>query len=391
MFATLFIVILITFIGVGLPDSVLGTAWPVMYREFGLPISVAGYISAVVSVGTIISSLLSTFFIRKLGTGLLTALSTLLTALALLGFAFTKHPFFFFLLALPLGLGAGAIDTALNNFVALHYSAGQMSFLHCFYGLGVAASPFIMSLALGNSENWRKGYFVVALLQLFLAFVAFIALPLWKKAEKREESEEEETRYSLLEVLKNSAARKSSFTFFASCALELTAGGWCSSFFVNSKGVPADKAALITVLFYAGLTIGRFLSGVLAGKLGRRRILRISSLYLLPAALFVFALPLWTWLAAVGLFFIGLGIGPVYPNLMHLTPKFFGNELSQSVIALQQAATYIGILIMPSLFGILADLFSTALFPFFLIAMFLLYAFTLLALLREIKAKKKGR
>ncbi len=388
MLATLFAIILLTFIGVGLPDSVLGTAWPSMYREMGLPISLAGYISSTISLGTIISSLLAARLIRRFGTGTVSAVSTLLTAVALLGFAYTKHAPFFFLLSIPLGIGAGAIDIALNNFVALHYSASKMSFLHAFYGLGVALSPFIMSLALGENGDWRKGYFVVALLQFLLALIAFAALPLWKKVDKREASSETQTKpLSFVQVLKIPAARWSALAFFTYCALELTAGSWASSYFVNTKEISPDKAALVTLLFYVGLTLGRILSGIFANKLGRRRILRIS-LYVLPVALVLFVLPLPTWLAAVSLFLIGLSDGPIYPNLSHLTPKFFGKENSESVMAVQQAFTYIGILVMPWLFGVLAQLFSTALLPYYLAVLGALYAWIMISLFKAVKKQK---
>ncbi len=388
MLTTLLIVILISFIGVGLPDSVLGTAWPAMYREFALPISLAGYIGMVVSLGTIVSSLMSAFLIKRLGTGLLTAISTLLTALALLGFSFTSHPAFFFLLAFPLGLGAGAIDTALNNFVALHYSAAKMSFLHCFYGIGVAVSPFIMSMALGNDGDWRRGYFIVALLQAGITFLTFLSLPLWSKIQKRDRNngeEIEERTLSLGGLLKMRKVRLSCFAFFTICSLELTAGMWCSSYFVNVKNMPPDRSALITMLFYVGLTLGRFLSGVFANRLGRRRILRIS-LYILPVALALFALPFNVGLSAAALLLVGVGVGPVYPNLSHLTPKLFGKEITSSVMGVQQASTYIGVLLMPTLFGLLAEYVTPKLLPYFLMVHFLLYAWSLVLLLR----KKKG-
>ncbi len=389
MLATLLIVIFISFIGVGLPDSVLGTAWPAMYRDFGLPISLAGYLSAAISVGTIISSLLSAGVIRKFGTGLVTAVSTLLTAVALLGFAFTKNPVFFFLLAIPLGLGAGSIDTALNAFVALHYRASHMNFLHCFYGLGVAASPFVMSLALGDGGNWRRGYLVVALIQFVITAVAFLALPLWNRVQKKEEEEGavRTKNLSVSELLKTPGVLLSGLAFFGTCALELTAGGWCSSYFVNTKGMGADEAAGITMLYYIGLAGGRLLSGLFVGKLGRRRILRISLAVQLLAAL-ALLLPMSTGAGAATLLLLGLGIGPVYPNLMHLTPQNFGQEITQSVMGLQQAMVYVGVLVAPWLFGVLAEAYSTALLPGFLLLCLLLYAAPYAALMHTVSKKK---
>ncbi len=389
MLTALLVVIFISFIGVGLPDSLLGTAWPAIYREFDLPISVAGYITASVCVGTITSSLLSSKLINKFGTGLVTAVSTLFTAVALLGFSFTTNPIFFFLLAIPLGLGAGAVDTALNSFVATHYSASQMSFLHCFYGIGVAASPFFMSVALGDDGDWRRGYLTVAIIQFAITAAAFAALPIWNRIQKRdaEESSTVSKTLSIPELIKTRGVLLSCLSFFFICALELTAGGWSSSFFVNTKGLSTDKAALITMLFYVGLAMGRFLSGLFAAKLGRRGILRIS-LVILPISIIVFALPLPISVGAAALFFIGLGVGPVFPNLTHLTPKNFGEDIVESVIGIQQALTYVGIMVMPWFFGVMAEAFSTALLPYYLILMYILYAAALILMLKTVKANK---
>lgn len=384
MMTALLLVIFLTFIGVGLPDSVLGTAWPVMYLELDLPISMAGYITSTVSACTIISSLLSARLINRFGTGLVSAVSTGLTALALLGYAINQHAAFLFLLAVPLGLGAGSIDTALNNFVATHYSAARMNFLHCFYGLGVAMSPCIMSLALGDSGNWRKGYMIVAIIQLVLTVIAFLSLPLWQRVQQKdEEGQDGESRtLSIFELLKMPSARASCLAFFASCALELCAGSWASSYFVNARGLNADAAAGIAMMFYIGLTLGRFVSGILAPRLGRRRLLKIC-LFLLLGALLMFMLPLHTTLSAGALLLIGLGIGPVFPNLTHLTPDLFGKKVSQSVMGAQQAASYAGIMVMPWAFGVLAQRFSMALLPTYLLALFFLYAATLMLLLQN--------
>ncbi len=385
---TLLIVIFISFIGVGLPDSLLGAAWPAIYREFDLPISLAGYIASTCSFGTVLSSLMSARLINRFGTGLVTAVSTLLTAIALLGYSQTSNPIFFFLLAIPLGLGAGAVDTALNAFVALHYTASQMSYLHCFYGLGVAISPFIMSWALGEDENWRKGYFTVALIQFGITAICFISLPLWNRAKKQaeEESDAEVKTLTIKELVKTPGVLVSCFAFFTTCSIELTAGSWSASYFVNTKGLHTDQAALIAMLFYVGLAGGRFLSGVLMNKLGRRRMLRIS-LLIQPAAIILFLLPVHYYVTALALLLIGLGIGPVYPNLMHLTPDIFGEDIAQSVMGLQQALTYVGIMVMPWLFGVLAQSFSTALLPYYLLIIFVLYALMLTLLMKDFKKR----
>lgn len=388
MMTTLLIIIFITFIGVGLPDSVLGTAWPAIYREFDLPVSLAGYISSTVSACTIISSLISSKVINKFGTGVVSAVSTLMTAAALLGFAFMKNVGFFFLLAIPLGLGAGSIDTALNNFVALHYSASKMNFLHCFYGLGVAASPYVMSLALGADDNWRRGYIIIGLIQFGIALIAVLSLPLWKKAEKKDKDENPTPpkTLTLSQLFKMPAVRLSCLAFFGSCALELCAGSWSSTYFVNIKGLSSDKAAQITMLFYVGLASGRFLSGMTAQKIGRWRIIRIAAIVLF-SAIILFILPLPLPAAAAALFLIGLGIGPVFPNLTHLTPQNFGADISQSVIGVQQASSYTGIMLMPWLFGILAQAISPALFPYYLLVLFILFDITLRMLRKAVIRK----
>lgn len=383
---SLLIVIFICFIGVGLPDSVLGSAWPVIYKELNLPISLAGYISATVSACTIVSSLISAKVIKRFGAGGVTAISTVMTAVALFGFAVTKNPVCFFVMAIPLGLGAGSIDTALNNFVALHYSASKMNFLHCFYGLGIAVSPYLMSAALSVDNNWRKGYVLVAIIQSVISVVAIIALPLWKKAEKKdaENNSSESKILSLSQMFRMPMALMSSCAFFASCALELTAGAWSSSFFVNTKGVSADRAAQITMLFYVGLASGRFISGILTKKLSRWKIVYTSSLVML-FSIVLLMLPLHVTVSSIALFFIGMGIGPIFPNLTHLTPKIFGRDISGSIMGLQQTASYLGIMLMPWTFGLIAENLSTALFPFYLFVLYTIFIFVLLFLGKKAK------
>ncbi len=392
MMTALLIIIFFSFIGVGLPDSVLGTAWPTMYREFDLPVSLAGYISATSFIGSITSSMLSARLIKRFGTGGVTAFCTLLTAAALLSYSFAGHPAFLFILAIPMGLGGGSVDTALNAFVSTHYSAACLNFLHCFYGLGVAASPFVMSLALGEDGNWRKGYMAVAVMQFVLAVICFCALPLWKKVQKRDAADEsivEQRILSFKELIKIPGVAYSGFAFCFACALELSAGAWSATYFVDIRGLRADRAAMITMLFYIGLASGRFVSGIVTPRLGRRRVLRIS-LALLPAAIVLFALPVNLAVTAVGLFMIGFSIGPVYPNLVHLTPKNFGDDIAQSVMGYQQTLTYIGIMVFPSIFGILAQLFSAEILPYFLVAMYLLYLSSFVVLMKKVKRNKKA-
>ncbi len=391
MATTLLIVIFLSFVGLGLPDSVLGTAWPAIYREFGLPLSLSGYISVTVCMGSVISSLLSARLMRRFGTGWVTAVSTALTALAMLGYAFAPSPAFFFLLAIPLGLGAGAIDTGLNTFVALHYNASQMSFLHFAYGVGVSLTPFLMSMALGSDNDWRRGYLSVAMIQLVITAVTFVSLPLWRRMQKKDADTGEvpiERTLTTRELIRMPGVLASCFSLFGACALEVTSGAWSSSYFVNSRGLSPDRAATVTMLFYIGMSLGRFLSGALAGRMGRRGLLRVS-LWILPAALLLFLLPLPIPVSAAGLFLIGLGVGPIFPNLSHLVPTHFGGDIAQSVIGLQQALTYVGVMVMPWLFGTLAQIFSTALLPYYLVAMFISYAIPYLSLMRAVKRRKE--
>ena len=385
MMTALLLVIFIAFIGVGLPDSLLGAAWPVMRLELEAPLGLAGAVSATVSVGTILSSLLSARLIRRFGTGMVAAGCTLLTGLALLGYSLAGSKAMLFLLAIPLGLGAGSIDTGLNNFVALHYSAAKMNFLHCFYGIGVAVSPFILSLALGEGGDWRRGYRTVAMLQLGIAALSFLALPLWRRAEARDSwnAEGAGPRASLGKLMQNPKARLCCLIFFSACALEVCAGAWSSSYFVNSRGLGAEQAARGATYFYVGMALGRFLSGLLAHRLGRRLLLRWSAGVLL-AGLILFALPLPTAASMAALGCMGLGMGPIYPNMSHLTPDIFGKGDTVQAMAAEQTATYIGVLAMPYLLGQLGQRFSMGLMPGYLLALFALFAGALWSLLRRL-------
>ena len=367
MTTLLLIVIYIAFIGLGIPDSLFGTAWPAISAELGLPVSWANFVTMLISGGTIVSSLLSTRLINRFGTALITAVSTSMTALALLGFSMSGSMAWLCLFAIPLGLGAGSIDTALNNYVALHYKAAHMNFLHCFYGIGVSLSPFLMSLALSNS-SWQTGYRSVFWFQLGIAALTLASLPLWKKVRHSAQSEGEETGRSagLLSLIRKSRVRHVCMVFFGSCGLEYTCGVWGSTFLVHARGLTADAAALLITFYYIGIASGRFLSGVLSGKLTSRQLVKAGQSILL-AALVLILLPLPATAAGIGLFLTGLGNGPVFPNMLHLTPQNFGKDLSQAVMGVQMAASYVGILLAPALFGILAQTVSAALFPYYLL------------------------
>lgn len=370
MAALLLLIIYIAFIGLGIPDSLFGAAWPAIYTEFGIPVSRGSLITMLISGGTIISSLLSAELIRRFGTGRITAFSTSLTAAALFGFSCSGNLLLLCLFAVPLGLGAGAIDTALNNYVALHYRASHMNFLHCFYGIGVSLSPLLMSLAL-SADSWRNGYRTVFWLQAGIAVLTILALPLWKRVSAvsgQEEEAAETVRFSRL--LRDSRVRMACLVFIGSCGLEYSCGNWGSTFLVTSRGLEADAGAGMITLYYVGIAAGRFLSGILSFRLGSRRLVLMGQAVVL-AALLLLCLP-GLALPGLGLFLVGLGNGPVFPNMLHLTPRIFGKRLSQSVMGVQMAASYVGILLAPALFGVIAQEIGAALFPGWLFLLYLL-------------------
>lgn len=373
--ATLLLAVIYTaFIGLGIPDSLFGTAWPAIYREFSLPISFASFVTVTTSCGTVFSSLMSSQVIRRFGTARVSAFSTALTAVALLGFSFSGSFWLLILCAIPLGLGAGAIDTALNNYVALHYSATHMSFLHCFYGVGVSLSPYVLSLVISGPQGWRGGYRTAFAMQLVIALLLFLTLPLWKKVQgvrtDGESGEEKTNALPVRKVLKLPGVKGMCLLFVASVGIEVTAGSWGATFLVESKGVTEDRAAWYVMFYYIGMAVGRFLSGVLAAKLHSWQIIRLG-MVVLGVALVVLLLPVPPVWSAVGLFLVGLGNGPMFPNYNYLAPESFGPEVSQSVIGTQMAFSYIGVMLVPTVFGVLGQVVTVALFPAYLTAFFL--------------------
>lgn len=373
--ATLLLAVIYTaFIGLGIPDSLFGTAWPAIYREFSLPISFASFVTVTTSCGTVVSSLMSSQVIRRFGTARVSAFSTALTAVALLGFSFSGSFWLLILCAIPLGLGAGAIDTALNNYVALHYSATHMSFLHCFYGVGVSLSPYVLSLVISGPQGWRGGYRTAFAMQLVIALLLFLTLPLWKKVQgvrtDGESGEEKTNPLPVRKVLKLSGVKGMCLLFVASVGIEVTAGSWGATFLVESKGVTEDRAAWYVMFYYIGMAVGRFLSGVLAAKLHSWQIIRLGMI-VLGVALVVLLLPVPPVWSAVGLFLVGLGNGPMFPNYNYLAPESFGPEVSQSVIGTQMACSYIGVMLVPTVFGVLGQVVTVALFPAYLTVFFL--------------------
>ncbi len=380
-------VIYIAFIGLGLPDSLFGTAWPAIYGEFALPLSAANCVTLIVSGGTVISSAMSARVINKFGTYTVTAVSTALTAAALFGFSVSKNLIWLCLFSIPLGIGAGAVDSALNNYVALHFSASHMNFLHCFYGVGVSVSPYIMSFALSGS-SWRGGYRTAFIIQCVITAVIAFSRPLWKKSDKNFSEEEKSVTLSFAQMIKTPCVKSDLALFASSCAIECTCGAWSSTFLVESKGFSADVAAKTVAMYFVGLTLGRFLSGVLSSKISSWDLIK-SGLIIVFSAIIVLLLPLKSSFAALGLFLLGLGIGPVYPNIMHLTPKNFGKDVSQSIIGLQMAVAYTGITAVPPIFGFLAQKFGMKLFAPFMLVLFVILAISTLFLIYGLKKQNR--
>jgi fucose permease len=369
---TLLIIIYISFISLGLPDSLLGSAWPAINADLGVPLSYAGIVTMIISGGTIISSFHSERLIRRFGTGLVTAVSVLMTALALLGFGYSKNFWWFCILAIPLGLGGGSVDAALNNFVALHYKAKHMSWLHCFWGIGAATGPIIISSFLKKSGGWSYGYLIISGIQIVLTIVLFVTLPFWKRAAAaNNEIELDGEPHKFTELIRIPGAKSALITFFCYCAVESTTGVWGSSYLFVTKGISAEVAAKMVSLFYLGITGGRFLSGFLTIKFDNKTMIRFGQIGIL-LGIAIILLPFGNFTLAAGFTMIGLGCAPIYPSIIQETPTRFGKALSQSFIGIQMAFAYIGATFMPPLFGVIADNTSLLLYPFFLLAVLVL-------------------
>lgn len=372
-------IIYISFISLGLPDSLLGSAWPVMRTALDVPISYAGILTMIISGGTIVSTLLTDRVIRAFGTGRVTAFSVALTAAALLGFSVSNSFVMLCLCAIPYGFGAGAVDAALNNYVALHYSSRHMSWLHAFWGVGVSISPNIMSFCLTRQFGWQAGYRAVGILQVVLSAALFMTLYLWKGRSAHSDDGEAAKVLSIREAFRIRGVAFVMLTFFAYCSLESTAGLWASSYLAEYRHIPVETAAGYAMLFYVGMMSGRFLNGFIADRFGDRRMIR-AGIYLILAGITLVAIPFKSNAPALaGLVIIGLGAAPVYPCLIHSTPVCFGRENSQSLVGMQMSSAYIGTTFMPPLFGLAAQYIDIALYPAFLavyaLVMLLMFAF----------------
>lgn len=363
MYTFLLGLIYIAFISLGLPDSLLGSGWPAIHADLSVPVSYMGIISMIISGGTIVSSLFSDKLTRKLGTRIVTVLSVFLTAAALLGFSFSDRFWMLVVFAVPYGLGAGAIDAALNNYVAIHYSSKHMSWLHCFWGVGTIVSPFIMSYSLTNA-GWQNGYRIVGMLQLGIALLLLITLPVWKVNKAKEVSEQKNV--GLLGALKIKGVPSLLLGFFAYCAADATAMYWASTYFAEVKGISAEQAAQFASLFYIGITAGRFLSGFITDKLGDRKMI-VTGTCILTCGIVSLFIPAPPVVALVGFAVIGFGCAPVYPCIIHSTPNNFGAENSGAIIGIQMASAYVGSTFIPPLFGLLANRLGFAIMPVYLL------------------------
>lgn len=388
MATALLAVIFAAYIGLGIPDSLLGAAWPAIYADLGIPVSYASYITACTCVGTIISSFMSGRVIKALGTARVALLSTALTAAALLGFSFSGNIVCFCLVALPLGLGAGSVDTALNNYVALNYKASHVNFLHCSYGVGVSLSPYLMSLALSDTGDWRRGYRIMFIIQSAIALLLLVTMPMWKRVRSNSEDSDGETVVlSMREALRLPGAKSAAGMMMGSCAIESLCLVWAGTFLAQTRSMTADDAAELVTVYFVGMTAGRFLSGLLSMKFHGKPIIFAGQLITLCALLLlVFDLPVYA--TTLALFMIGLGNGPLFPGMTHLTPKVFGKSISQSMIGVLMGFSYVSILLSPFVFGQLAEHIGTWLFPYYALAAYAIMMASTAIFLKKTKGKQ---
>lgn len=374
MLNLLLALIYISFVSLGLPDSMLGSAWPSMFVDFGVPVSFAGIVSAIIAFGTIVSSLMSDRITRRLGASKTTAISVLITAIALFGFAISKEFWLICVFAIPYGLGAGSVDAALNNYVSLHFASRHMSWLHCMWGVGSAIGPAIMGTVLTNGANWHNGYLIVSIIQIIISVILFISLPIWKKPMAQaqlDEKRKNEKPLSLKQVIGLKGAKAVMITFFCYCALEVTVNLWASTYLNLFKGIDAETSALWGSLYVLGITLGRAVSGFLTIKLNDIQMTRLGEAIMVLGLIMLF-IPMHDTFSLVGLALLGVGSAPVYPCIIHSTPKRFGADNSQALIGVQMASAYTGTCLMPPLFGLIANHISVGYFPIFIGALTIL-------------------
>lgn len=393
MIHLLLAVIYLSFISLGLPDALLGAAWPSIYPGFGVPVSYSGVIFFLISAGTVVSSLQSDRLTRRFGAGVVTAASVGMTAAALFGFSVSGSFWALCLWAVPYGLGAGSVDAALNNYVALHFDSCHMSWLHCMWGIGASVGPYIMGAALSRNAGWQMGYRTISGIQLVLTAVILFSLPLWSRAVRRGTAAAQESRTQALtlgQVLRVPGVKAVLITFFCYCSLEQTAGLWASSYLVLHKGITPETAAGFASLFYLGITAGRALCGFLTFKLNDGQMVRLG-LCVILAGIAALLLPAGEGMTLVGLILVGLGCAPIYPSIIHATPDRFGADRSQAIIGIQMASAYVGNCLTPTLFGVLAEHSTIAIFPYYLLGILLLMTVMHETLLKETMPSSQER
>lgn len=382
MGSLLLTLIYICFISLGLPDSLLGSMWPVVHTEISVPVSLVGTISMLTCAGTITSSLFSDKLLHRFGAGKVTAVSVAMTAVAMFGFSISSQVWMFWLWAIPYGLGAGGVDAILNNYVALHYKAQHMSWLHCMWGVGASISPYIMSFALVKFDHWSYGCLIIAIIQIVLSTVIFTSIPLWKKGMTTDNEVAQTKSVSFKEIFTAKGAIPCFIAFFAYCSLELTTSLWASSYLVQKWELAPEAAAGFASLFYVGVTFGRFANGFLAMKISDRFLVRMG-FGIIAAGIALLFVPFHSTFALIGFVIIGLGCAPIDPCLIHMIPFVFGEDKSQAMIGMQTAFSYAGYMLMPYLFGLIVDYISITLLPVFILVLLLL-----MTAMHEIMAKK---
>ncbi len=387
MVQLLLAIIYLSFISLGLPDSLLGAVWPTMYPQLGVPVSYAGIISMIIAAGTIVSSLQSDRLTRKLGTGKVTAFSVAMTAAALFGFSISHSFIHLCIWAVPYGLGAGSVDAALNNYVALHYKSRHMSWLHCMWGVGASVGPYIMGLVMTSGLTWNMGYRSIGIIQIILTAILFMSLPLWKERENcsyAEGNKIEAKALSLREVFRVAGVKEILVCFFCYCALEQTTGLWASSYLVLYKGIPSETAAKYASMFFIGITLGRAVSGFITMKLNDVQMVRLGQC-LIGCGILVMSLPFPATVSLIGFVVIGLGCAPIYPCIIHSTPAHFGADKSQAIIGVQMASAYVGTCLMPPLFGMIAEYINVSVLQIYLVVILILMIVMHERLLRKVK------
>lgn len=373
-------IIYLAFISLGLPDSLLGSAWPVLHHELNVPVSYAGIISMIIAFSTVISSLNSDRLTKKFGAGLVTAVSVAITCLSLFGFSVSHSFWLLCLIAIPYGLGGGSVDAALNNYVALHYKSRHMSWLHCMWGVGAASGPYLMGFALSRQNSWNMGYRYVGIFQVVLTAILFVSLPIWKtRKNENQVSESAESKQpskvlSLKEILSIKGAKPIMLCFFCYCAVEQTTGLWAASYLNIFKGIEAEIASFFASLFYTGITVGRAINGFVTMKFSDKALIRIGQ-GIIASGILMLLIPGSDILALAGFIIIGLGCAPIYPCVIHSTPATFGEDKSQAIVGVQMASAYIGTTFMPPLFGLISKYISISLLPLYLTVLLITMTF----------------